>query len=301
MTYEIKHDQILNELEITVEPFAVCALEGVCSLSLGRVPNATLHYVLGGQGEMRLQGQEPLPLWPGRLVLVPAAVHQILRNHGGGQVGLSSCEPATLDLAEHIARGEAGGNMVVLCAAISLRLRATHGLIDLLRVPLTLNVATAPVAAQAMKALLVELDTMRVGGRAMVRTLLMQCMIEMLREKLEASDPAVAWVAGLADPGLWRALRAMLDDPAASHGVESLAAVAGMSRSRFAERFQTTYGQGAMGFLRELRMARAAQMLNEGREPVKRVAQMVGFSSRSAFTRAFVEAWGQSPSSFRQR
>jgi len=108
-------------------------------------------------------------------------------------------------------------------------------------------------------------------------------------------------VAGLADPSLWRALRAMLDDPAAPHGVDSLAEIAGMSRSRFAERFQATYGQGAVGFLRELRMARAAQMLSKGREPVKRVAQMVGFSSRSAFTRAFVEAWGQSPSAFRKR
>ncbi len=301
MTCDIEHDHILNELEITAEPFAVCALEGVCSLSLGRVPNATLHYVLGGQGEVRLQGQAPLPLSPGRLVLVPAAMSHSLRNHGGGQVGLSTCRPATLDLAEHVARGEAGGNMVVLCATISLRLRATLGLIDLLRVPLSLDVASAPVAAQAMAALIVEMGTKRAGGRAMVRALLLQCMIEMLRKKLEARDPAVAWVAGLADPSLWRALRAMLDDPAAPHGIDNLAEVAGMSRSRFAERFQTTYGQGPIGFLRELRMARAAQMLSEGREPVKRVAQMVGFSSRSAFTRAFVEAWGQSPSAFRER
>ncbi len=173
MTHDVEHDRILNELEITAEPFAVCALEGACSLSLGRVPSATLHYVLGGEGEVRLKGHAPLPLSPGRLVLVPAAVHHSLRNHGGGQVGLSTCRPATLDLVEHIARGEAGGNMVVLCATISLRLRATHGLIDLLCVPLSLDVADAPVTAQAMEALLVEMGTTRVGGRAMVRTLLL--------------------------------------------------------------------------------------------------------------------------------
>ena len=165
--------------------------------------------------------------------------------------------------------------------------------------PLSLDVATSAVAAQAMEALLSEMSTARAGARAMVRALLLQCMIEMLRQRLEERDPAVTWLAGLADPGLWRALHAMLDDPGAPHGVESLAEVAGMSRSRFAERFQAAYGQGAMGFLRALRLARAAQMLSEGREPVKRVAQKVGFASRSAFTRAFIEAWGQSPRAFR--
>jgi AraC-like DNA-binding protein len=299
MTCNADHDRILSELEISADPFAICALEGACSLGLGRVPRATLHYVLGGQGELRLPGHAPLRLAPGRLVLVPAAMRHSLCNMGGGQVGVPACEPAGLDLEAHIARGEAGGNMVVLCSTISLGLRGAHGLIDLLRVPLSLDVATSPVAAQAMEALLSEMSTARAGARAMVRALLLQCMIEMLRQRLEERDPAVTWLAGLADPGLWRALHAMLDDPGAPHGVESLAEEAGMSRSRFAERFQAAYGQGALGFLRALRLARAAQMLSEGREPVKRVAQKVGFASRSAFTRAFIEAWGQSPRAFR--
>ncbi len=299
MTCNADHDRILSELEISADPFAICALEGACSLGLGRVPRATLHYVLGGQGELRLPGHAPLRLAPGRLVLVPAAMRHSLCNMGGGQVGVPACEPAGLDLEAHIARGEAGGNMVVLCSTISLGLRGAHGLIDLLRVPLSLDVATSAIAAQAMEALLSEMSTARAGARAMVRALLLQCMIEMLRQRLEERDPAVTWLAGLADPGLWRALHAMLDDPGAPHGVESLAEVAGMSRSRFAERFQAAYGQGAMGFLRALRLARAAQMLSEGREPVKRVAQKVGFASRSAFTRAFIEAWGQSPRAFR--
>jgi transcriptional regulator GlxA family with amidase domain len=46
-------------------------------------------------------------------------------------------------------------------------------------------------------------------------------------------------------------------------------------------------------------LARAAQLLVDQRVPVKRVAQMVGFASRSAFSRAFVEVWGQSPRAFR--
>lgn len=294
------HDLILSELEISAEPFAICALEGVCSMGLGRNPAATLHYVLGGRGRLSFQSMPSVDLVPGRLVLVPASVRHSLMNEGSGQTGLPTCKPAGLDLEQHVEKGEEGGNMVVLCSTISLRLRNTHGLIDLLRAPICLDVAASPVAGRAMEALIAEMTTPRAGRKAMIRVLLLQCMIEMLRTRLEAGDAAVMWMRGLADPGLWQALRAMLDDPGAPHSLESLAAAAGMSRSRFAERFQSTYGRGPMGFLRELRLARAAQLLTAGRDPVKRIAQKVGFTSRSAFTRAFAEAWGVSPRALRQ-
>ena len=301
MKIEPGHDRILSALDIRAEPFAICALEGACSLGLGRVPGATLHYVLGGQGDLHLPGHAPVVLAPGRLVLVPAAMRHSLCNAGGGQVGVPACRPAGLDLEEHVARGEAGGNMVVLCATISLSLHRTHGLIDLLRAPLSLDVTGAPVAAQAMSALLAEMGTERAGGRAMVRALLLQCLIEMLRQRLEARDPGVTWLAALADPGLWRSLRMMLDDPGADHTLEGLAQAAGMSRSRFAGRFEAACGCGAMAFLRALRLARAAQMLSERRLPVDQVARAVGFRSRSAFTRAFVAMWGETPRAVRSQ
>jgi AraC-like DNA-binding protein len=298
---EHPHDRILDALEISAEPFAICALEGACSMGLGRNPRATLHYVLGGRGALSVQGGAPLDLVPGRLVLVPASLRHSLVNRGGGQAGMPACRPAGLDLEEHVARGEGAGVMVVLCSTISLGLRGTHGLVDLLRAPLGLNVADSPVAAQAMSALVAEMGSDRAGQRAMVRALLLQCLIEMLRDRLEAGDPGVTWLGALADPGLWRGLRAMLDDPGRPHTLDSLAQAAGMSRSRFAARFQAAYGQGAMTLLRDLRLARAAQMLTERRAPVDMVARAVGFRSRSAFTRAFVAMWGETPRAFRGR
>ncbi len=268
-------------------------------MGLGRNPGATLHYVLGGQGQLSFQSREPLPLSPGRLVLVPACVTHSLCNVGGGQTGLPACKPAGLNLQEHLEKGEGSGNMVVLCSNLSLGLRNTHGLIDLLRAPLSLDVATSATAERAVQALMTEMTHPRVGRRAMIRVLLLQCVTEMLRVRIEAHDPAVMWIAALADPGLWLALRAMLDSPGAAHSLESLAAAAGMSRSRFAERFQKAYGTAPMAFLRQLRLARAAQLLSERREPIKRIAQLVGFDSRSAFTRAFTASRGQSPRAFR--
>ena len=293
------HDRILAELDIRAEPFAICALQGTCTMGLGRNPGATLHYVLGGRGKISFQARPSLALEPGRLVLVPSCMRHSLCNESGGQMGLPACEPAGLNLEEHLERGEGRGNMVVLCSTISLGLRNTHGLIDLLRAPLCLDVTGSAVAGRAMQALMIEMTTPRMGRHAMIRVLLLQCVIEMLRVRLEARDPAVLWISALADPGLWQALRAMLEDPGAAHSLENLALAAGMSRSRFAARFQGAYGAPPMTFMRQLRLARAAQLLTERRDPVKRIAQRVGFESRSAFTRAFTLCYGQSPRMFR--
>jgi len=300
MAADADHDRILSELDIHADPFAICALEGACSLGLGRNPGSTLHYVLGGRGRITFQTLAPLPLLPGRLVLVPASLGHSLMNDGGGQVGLPACEPAGLDLERHIAMGKGDGNMLVLCSHVTLGMRDTHGLVDLLRTPLWMDVAQSGTAAGAMRALMAEMTCPRAGRGAMIRVLLLQCMIELLRDRLEAGDPAVLWLRALADPGLWQALRTMLDDPGAPHSLERLSEVAGMSRTRFAARFQAAYGHAPMAFLRRLRLARAARLLAETRQPVKRIAEKVGFRSRSAFTRAFAGEWGQSPRTFRK-
>ena len=132
----------------------------------------------------------------------------------------------------------------------------------------------------------------------MIRALLLECMIQLLRKRLLARDPALNWMAALIDQGLWNALRLMLDKPGDPHNVDSLAAAAGMSRSSFAERFSDAYGSGPMKLLRDLRMRLAGSLLEQSELPVKRIAELVGFQSRSAFTRTFDSVTGKSPREF---
>ena len=72
-----------------------------------------------------------------------------------------------------------------------------------------------------------------------------------------------------------------------------------MSRSAFAARFAGVYGNGPMELLRDLRVQRAAAMLSRSDLPVKRIAQLVGFQSRSAFSRTFTAATGVPPHRYR--
>lgn len=133
----------------------------------------------------------------------------------------------------------------------------------------------------------------------MIAALMNQCLIVFLRRLYRDQTGAVPWLQALADPRLSRALDAILTNPAHPHTVDSLARVAGMSRSVFAERFAAAIGRTAALFLRETRLRRAAELLRHSDEQVKAVALRVGFSSRSHFTTAFREHFGVDPTAYR--
>ncbi len=73
----------------------------------------------------------------------------------------------------------------------------------------------------------------------------------------------------LQEPKLARAVLAVLENPAASYSVESLASLARMSRTAFAERFSHVFGQGPMDFVQRVRLRIAARLLTATDLPVK--------------------------------
>ena len=129
------------------------------------------------------------------------------------------------------------GQLTALCAHITVGLRGVHDVIDLIREPMIENVSSPSHLRPALQALLAELSDPGLGSRAMIRALLMQCVIDMLRKRLSKNGSALRWMAALADPSMWNALKAMLDAPGDDHSVESLANIVGMSRATFAKRF----------------------------------------------------------------
>ncbi|MEO0910600.1 MAG: cupin domain-containing protein, partial [Pseudomonadota bacterium] len=63
---------ILDQMETSAEPFAVCQLHGRGDLPLGKDPMATLHYILAGRGEIIMPDAPPIEIEQGSLVLIPS-------------------------------------------------------------------------------------------------------------------------------------------------------------------------------------------------------------------------------------
>ena len=99
---------------------------------------------------------------------------------------------------------------------------------------------------------------------------------------------------GLAHPKLARALTAVHEEPSEDWTLESMANVAGMSRSAFASEFKTQVGVTPGDYLLQWRLSVAQSRLKAGAS-VKSVSEELGYASAASFSRAFAHSNGSSP------
>lgn len=83
--------------------------------------------------------------------------------------------------------------------------------------------------------------------------------------------------------------------------VESLSEFAGFSPYHFHRVFGGVVGESMMGFVRRLRLERAAFRLIHTRETVAAIAEEAGYSSAEPFSRRFRTSFGVPPTVFRER
>lgn len=137
-------------------------------------------------------------------------------------------------------------------------------------------------------------------GREMILQRLVEVMlVESLRwhsNKAEAAHRGM--LAGLRDPAISAALRAMHGDVRHGWTVAEMAKMAGMSRSGFATRFAAMVGCAPMEYLLRWRMSLAQDALGRGARSLDRVADEIGYQSASAFSTAFRRRMGCAPGAF---
>lgn len=138
------------------------------------------------------------------------------------------------------------------------------------------------------------------GRQAMLDRLFEVVLIQVLRQLMERGQTRAGMLAGLAHPRLRLAIVAMHDSPQQDWSLESLADVAGMSRSVFASSFRETVGSTPGAYLQRWRIGLAQKALLGGRS-IKLIAQEVGYGSEAALSRAFKAHAGNSPREWRKR
>ena len=79
-----------------------------------------------------------------------------------------------------------------------------------------------------------------------------------------------------------------------------LAQIAGFSVPHFHRLFTAATGESVWHYIRRLRLERAARKLRMGATDIGEVAFAAGYATHAAFSKAFKEQYGLSPSAFRQ-
>lgn len=206
-------------------------------------------------------------------------------------------EPSVLFLPRPMAhrldaRDPQGAELV--CATVDFGIGDENPLLSALPLSLAVPLARLPGLELTQQLLFAEAFRRRCGHDAVVNRLAEVLLIQVLRYAIEQQLVDGGLMAGLADPRLHRALAAVHAEPARAWTLASMAAVAGMSRARFAAHFASRVGMPPGEYLTGWRLGLARALLRRGL-PVKQVASDVGYANASALGRVFARRLGSSP------
>lgn len=195
---------------------------------------------------------------------------------------------------------DARGDAEVIAVTVQFAGGERHPMVESLPAVVLTDVAALPGGAALVQLLVDEVTTADCGRQAALDRLGELLAIRVVRYALQRGLVRGGTLAGLADPKLARVLAALHREPAHAWTLAEMAALAGMSRSRFALRFRSVTGTTPAEYLAAARIA-SAQDLMRSRRPMKCVAGDVGYGSASGFTRAFTRLVGCSPRSWLRR
>ena len=269
---------------------------------------ARFHLVTRGTCWVGLENAGPIALSTGDMILIPggsphrlsdaadrpaAALDRVIEESGFTGEG-----------ALVYGGGDAGIGAKMVCGHFAFAPGADHPLLRSLPKHL---LVTADMRSRhswlddAMRFVAREAQEGQPGSAATINRLSEVLFIEAIRAHAAELPAADHILFALSDPRLGRALSAIHRAPENEWTLDSLAAEAAMSRSRFAERFRELMGIAPAAYLQEWRLQKARDMLAEGRQQISDIARSVGYRSPAAFSRAFAETFGCPPAQFRKR
>ena len=154
----------------------------------------------------------------------------------------------------------------------------------------------------AVRFITLESKYERLGKMVMMNLWASIVMVECLRTYIESlPETSDNWLLAMKDPHLSKALAMMHDKPNHSWTTNDLANEAGMSRSRFTERFRETVGVPPLTYLTKYRLRIAAHHLRLQKSSIAQISEMVGYASNSTFSQAFKREYDMSPKTYQQQ
>ena len=296
-------DRLLITLAVRLHAFSICQIQHGWRLAFSPFEAITIHYVVRGSGSPR-GGRGPwIPFKPNSIIVVPArqahaigeAIEVVGEAQAAEQCGLHG------DGLIAFRAGDGTSDTLLVCGQISASYDGALGLFELFKAPIIETFSTDSILHRSFELMLEEVAKPVLGTQAMTEVLMKQCLIILLRQHLLVGEGGASPVLmSLREPRLARAVLAILEQPGAAYTVESLAVMAGMSRTSFAERFSQIFEQAPMDFVQRVRLRIAARLLASTDLPVKVISGSVGYASRSSFSRAFEAMYGAAPADFRR-
>ena len=269
---------------------------------------ARFHLAVQGRCHVRVAGGKAVVLNPGDLIVIPnGAVHVLSDTPDRAPAALDD----VLQRAGYTGEGvfAYGGaprpdaDTKLICGHLNFAEGADHPLLRALPSYLLVTAelrARSPWLDEIMRLIARQMFTATPGVTASVIRLTEALFIEVIKACADQDEGLKGILEAMGDPRIGKALGLMHRGLERDWTLDRMAREVGMSRSRFAERFQALMGAAPMAYLSDLRLQRAMNLLTGGADSIQRVAARVGYQSPAAFSRAFANRYGHSPREIRR-
>lgn len=261
--------------------------------------HVNVHVVCHGDCWFRLPGMDaPQPLHEGDVMVLP---------HDSAHLLVSAPDlPAhygKVAMPHQVPHNRAAQGTALFCGYLVLDKSAYRQVFAMLPECLIIR-SRRDAGTEQLRALIdllfAETQADRLGAPAVVERLADALMFYVIRHSMAQGERSAGLLTALADKKIGAALAALCAEPARPWTLDSLAERAFLSRSSFAERFNSLVGKAPMEFLSEWRMQLARRWLEQDRLAVADVAERCGYLSEAAFSKAFKRITGVGPGEFRR-
>ena len=280
-----------------------------CAPVLGPASHLILyHYVVEGELRIRVDGEdgEDLVLGAGDVVLLPRNdLHLVGSDLTLPPVaGSDIIQPPRDGGLFSIHHGGSGRRTLMICGFLGCDGAADNPVISTLPSLLKLDAEQGGAAEwirSTFQYAAEEVAAGRPGSETVLAKLSELLFIEAVRRYAEVLPQGqTGWLAGLRDPHVARALALLHGDITRAWSVDDLSREVGLSRSALADRFISLIGMPPMHYVASWRMQVATQKLRNTSASLAQVADLVGYSSEAAFSRAFKKTFGTAPATWRR-
>jgi AraC-like DNA-binding protein len=250
------------------------------------------HVVLEGSMIVALDGEPPIELRAGEIILLPRNdIHTMASGAGVAPVNATGLMQQSPDGGLlNIRYGGGNEPTSLICGFLGTQDSFNPLLATLPRI-LRLDISKAASRdwiETSVRFAAAELMLGRLASSDVMSRLSEVLLVEAVREYIATlGDRDHGWLRGLSDPNIGRALALIHGDVAAAWSVDNLAKEVGLSRSAFMERFTQLIGMPPIRYLTVWRLEIAKRHLRESRMNIPQIAVAVGYESEEGFRRAF--------------
>ncbi|MGA8864297.1 MAG: AraC family transcriptional regulator [Gallionella sp.] len=267
------------------------------------------HMIVEGGCVVQVEGDEPITLEAGEVVVIPHGdVHVLSSKFGVPPLRFTADAVVQMirrDAVSRVKHGGDGDRTRLVCGFFA----CDKTLSDLLILPLPrmfkFRVRGDSTAALLPHAICQPEDSpdsiANPGAQAVLCKLSELLFVDAVRSYAETlAHDGAGWLSGIRNRYVSHALALMHQQPGSDWTLDTLAHELGTSRTTLADHFVQHMGRTPMQYLSEWRLRLAADALAGSDHAIKRIAADSGFNSTTAFSRAFKRELGVSPGEWRR-